>query len=97
MELNRIIHEPVRLRIMALLSGVAAADFNFLQKTLGLSKGNLSAHADRLARAGYVEIEKSFSGKIPHTEYSLTVTGRESLRQYWASLDAIRAGGASGR
>ena len=92
MDLNRIIHEPVRLRIMALLSGVASADFSFLQKTLGLSKGNLSAHADRLGRAGYLEIEKSFNGKIPHTEYRLTDAGREALDEYWVGLDAIRGG-----
>ena len=90
-ELDRIIHEPVRLRIMAILSGVAGADFNFMLTTLGLSKGNLASHIDKLERAGYVEVNKSFNGKIPRTEYSLTASGREALTQYWASLDRIRA------
>src|SRR4051812_44065633 len=54
-ELDRVIHEPARLRIMTVLSGVADADFNFLLSALGLTKGNLSTHAERLERVGYVE------------------------------------------
>lgn len=90
-ELDRVIHEPVRLRILTLLSGVATADFNFLLNTLALSKGNLSAHMDRLESAGYVEITKSFNGRIPHTDYRLTEAGRQGLTGYWAALDQIRA------
>jgi DNA-binding transcriptional ArsR family regulator len=90
-ELDRIIHEPVRLRIMAVLSGVDRADFKFLLSTLGLSKGNLASHVDKLERAGYVEVHKSFQGKMPHTEYRLTATGRSALEGYWTALDAIRA------
>ncbi len=89
-ELDRIIHEPTRLRLLMILSGVDIADFNFLKSTLGLTKGNISSHFERLERAGYVEIIKSFNGKIPHTEYKLTKEGREGLAQYWASLDEIR-------
>jgi DNA-binding PadR family transcriptional regulator len=59
---------------------------------LGLSKGNLSAHVDRLESARYVEVLKSFNGKIPHTEYRLTEAAREALTDYWAALDQIRAG-----
>ena len=66
-DLDRAIHEPARLRILMILSGVDLADFNFLLSTLGLSKGNLSSHVDRLESAGYVEVRKSFNGKIPHT------------------------------
>ena len=91
-ELDRVIHEPVRLRIMAILSGVDRADFKFMLSTLGLSKGNLACHVDKLERAGYVEVHKSFNGKMPHTEYRLTNTGRTALADYWAALDAIRAG-----
>jgi DNA-binding MarR family transcriptional regulator len=91
-ELDRIIHEPVRLRIMAILSGVDCADFKFMLSTLGLSKGNLASHVDKLERAGYVEVEKSFNGKLPHTEYRLTRAGRTALADYWAALDVIRAG-----
>jgi DNA-binding transcriptional ArsR family regulator len=89
-ELDRVIHEPVRLRIMAILSGVDRADFKFMLSTLGLSKGNLASHMDRLEQAGYVEIQKSFNGKMPHTEYRLTETGRIALTKYWTELDAIR-------
>jgi DNA-binding PadR family transcriptional regulator len=90
-ELDRTIHEPVRLRIVAILSGVDRADFNFMLTTLQLSKGNLACHIEKLERAGYVEIQKSFVGKLPHTEYRLTDTGRAALADYWAALDAIRA------
>jgi DNA-binding transcriptional ArsR family regulator len=90
-ELDRVIHEPVRLRIMAILSGVDRADFKFMLSTLGLSKGNLASHMDRLEQAGYVEIQKSFNGKMPHTEYCLTDAGKTALAKYWAELDAIRA------
>jgi DNA-binding transcriptional ArsR family regulator len=90
-DLDRIIHEPARLRILMILSGVDVVDFNFLLETLGLTKGNLSSHMDRLEKAGYVEVIKSFKGKIPHTEFRLTEVGRQALAAYWAGLDAIRA------
>lgn len=89
-ELDRTIHEPVRLRIMAILTGVDRADFNFMLSALALSKGNLACHIDKLERAGYVEVQKSFNGKVPHTEYQLTDVGRSALADYWAALDAIR-------
>lgn len=90
-ELDRVIHEPARLRIAAILSGVDRADFKFMLSTLGLSKGNLASHISKLEQAGYVEVQKSFNGKIPHTEYRLTDAGRIALAGYWAELDAIRA------
>ena len=96
MHLDRIIHEPARLRIMTILAGVASADFSFLRSTLQLTKGNLSSHMDRLERAGYVTITKSFSGKIPHTSYQLTEAGQTALNDYWARLDQIRDLSASG-
>ena len=88
-DLDRIIHEPVRLRIMMLLSGVDESDFNFLLTTLELTKGNLSSHMDRLEKAGYIKIIKSFNGKIPHTGYQLTKTGKNALSKYWAAIDEI--------
>ena len=91
-ELDRVIHEPVRLRIMAILSGVDRADFKFILSTLGLSKGNLASHVDKLEQAGYVEVQKSFNGKMPHTEYRMTDAGRAALADYWTALDDIRAG-----
>ena len=76
-DLDRTIHEPARLRILTVLSGVDEADFNFLLNTLGLTKGNLSSHIDRLEKAGYVNVVKSFNG-------------HEALEKYWSELDAIR-------
>ena len=93
-ELDPTIHQPARLRILMLLSGAESADFAFLQQTLGLSKGNLSAHADRLESAGYLEVRKSFNGRMPHTDYRLTDAGRRALADYWAALDRIRGGGS---
>lgn len=89
-ELDRTIHEPARLRILTLLTGVDEADFNFLLNTLGLTKGNLSSHMDKLEKAGYVTIVKSFNGRIPHTDFSITNDGRQALEKYWEELDAIR-------
>jgi DNA-binding transcriptional ArsR family regulator len=91
MELDRIIHEPVRLRIMATLGGVDTADFTFLVSTLGLSKGNLSSHMDTLESAGYVKVVKRFNGKITNTQYTLTPPGRKALEKHWATLDTLRA------
>lgn len=89
-ELDRLIHEPARLRILTILAGVEAADFNFLLNTLGLTKGNLSSHMDRLEKAGYVKVEKSFNGRVPHTEFQITAQGKEALEEYWRQLDSIR-------
>lgn len=92
-DLNRVVHEPARLRILTLLAGVDLVDFHFLLSTLGLTRGNLSSHMDRLERVGYVQVRKSFNGKIPHTDYRLTDRGREALSDYWAALDRIRGAG----
>lgn len=91
MELDRIIHEPVRLRIMATLGGVDTADFKFLVSTLGLSKGNLASHIEKLEGAGYVQVTKGFNGKITHTQYALTQKGRKALEEHWRTLDKLRA------
>ena len=91
-ELDPHVHQPTRLRILMVLSGVDSADFNFLLNTLGLTKGNLSSHMSRLEEAGYVEVTKSFNGKVPNTAYSLTRRGRSSLDEYWRAIDEIRHG-----
>jgi len=91
-ELDAHIHQPTRLRILMLLSGVDGADFAFVLNTLGLTKGNLSSHMSRLEEAGYVEVTKSFDGRIPNTAYSLTRKGRSSLDEYWRAIDDIRHG-----
>ena len=91
-ELDAHVHQPTRLRILMLLSGVDSADFNFLLNTLGTTKGNLSSHMARLEEAAYVKITKSFNGKIPNTSYSLTRRGRSCLEGYWRAIDEIRRG-----
>jgi len=81
-ELDRLIHEPARLLIVSILSAAASADFLFLQRETGLTKGNLSAHLSKLEAAGYVKIEKTFKGKLPLTVCRLTPTGQKALTQY---------------
>jgi len=89
-DLDRLIHEPARLRILTILSGVDVGDFNFLLNTLGLTKGNLSSHMDKLDKAGYVTVSKTFNGRVPHTDFRITAEGREALAEYWSALDEIR-------
>ncbi len=81
-DLDRIIHEPARLLIVTILSGVVSADFLFLQRETGLTKGNLSAHLSKLEEAGYVKIEKTFKGKLPLTVCKLVVPGQKALAKY---------------
>ena len=85
-ELDRLIHEPARLLIVTILASVASADFLFLQRETGLTKGNLSAHLSKLEEAGYVKIEKTFKGKLPLTVCKLTATGQKALTQYRKQL-----------
>ena len=75
-ELDRMIHEPARLAVMALLYSAEEADFLFLLRESGLTKGNLQSHLARLEEGGYIAIEKGFFGKIPHTVCKLTPAGR---------------------
>ena len=88
-ELDRLIHEPARLLIVAILSSVESADFLFLQHETGLTKGNLSAQLSRLEDAGYVKIEKTFKGKLPLTICKLTTAGKKALTQYRQRLRAF--------
>jgi len=89
-DVDRVIHEPARLRILTALSGVDVADFQFLLSLIGLTKGNLASHMDKLERSGYVRVDKSFRGKFPHTDYRLTPEGRKALQDYWRTVDEIR-------
>jgi DNA-binding transcriptional ArsR family regulator len=81
-EIDRLIHEPARLMVVALLSKVKEADFRYLYQTTGLSKGNLSVHLSKLEEAGYIAIEKTFRGKYPLTICRLTEQGRKVLGNY---------------
>lgn len=96
-ELDRVIHEPARLLIVALLAGVKEADFLWLLNESGLTKGNLSSHLAKLEEAGYVEIEKTFRGKIPLTMARLTRTGAKAFSDYRRSMNGLlaKSGGAS--
>jgi len=81
-EVDRIIHEPARAAIMAVLYGVDSADFKFLLESTHLTKGNLSVHARKLQAANYLTIEKSFLNNYPHTRYRMTKTGKAAFRAY---------------
>lgn len=84
--LDRVIHEPGRLMIASLLSGVERADFLFLLNETGMNKGTLSSHLSRLEEAGYVEITKGYRGKIPQTLLRLTPAGRKAFEGYRRAL-----------
>lgn len=79
---DRLIHQPSRLAIMALLAGCESADFTYLQQATALNKGTLSKHLSYLEDAGYIEITKSFKGKYPHTSAALTPAGRRAFKTY---------------
>ena len=88
-EIDRNIHEPARLMIVATLSAVEEADFLYLLQSTGLTKGNLSSHLARLEEVGYVRIEKTFVGKITRTLCELTEEGREALEEYRKQMKAV--------
>jgi DNA-binding MarR family transcriptional regulator len=90
--LDRLIHEPARLAIMTALSASNGADFLFLQRLTGLTKGNLSSHLSKLEGAGLVKIRKSFIGKTPNTFVSLTKAGRAAIEEHWERLERLRNG-----
>lgn len=81
-ELDRLIHQPARLSIMANLYVVDEADFVYLSRQTGLTAGNISSHTARLEDAGYVTISKTFAGKRPRTVYVLTKLGRAAFDTY---------------
>jgi DNA-binding MarR family transcriptional regulator len=89
--LDRLIHEPNRLALLTVLSSTQDADFVFLQRTLGLTNGNLSSHLSKLEEAGLVTVHKSFVGRKPHTSVSLTDVGRTRIRAHWEQLDRLKS------
>jgi len=80
--IDKIIHEPARLNIMAYLYVVESADFLFLIRQTGLTFGNLSSHISKLEDAGYIKVVKEFIGKKPHTMIKLTKKGRDTFEEY---------------
>lgn len=79
---DRLIHEPSRLAIVAVLSSCESADFTYLLNATDLSKGNLSSHLKKLKDGGYIEITKSFKGNYPNTSCKLTTGGRRAFNKY---------------
>lgn len=85
-DLDRTIHEPARLMLMAFLYVVEAGDYTYLMSETGLTWGNLSVHLSKLEAAGYIEIRKGYKGKKPHTMAQLTPAGRAAFLAYRQSL-----------
>jgi len=85
-DVDRLIHEPSRSVILAVLSVVQSADFLYLQRETGLTKGNLTVHLSKLEDAGYIHIEKTYRGKLPLTLCSLTEEGKSAFENYRTQL-----------
>ncbi len=88
-EIDRMVNEPARLAILTALYELKEADFTFLNRITGLTRGNLSAHLNKLEEAGYVEIEKTFIGKRPTTIIRITTEGRKALEEYLRTIRKV--------
>ena len=88
-ELDRLIHERLRLGIVSALAVNDVLSFSDLKKLMHTTDGNLSVHARKLEEAGYVECTKGFEGRVPRTEYRLTVLGRQALERYLDHMEAL--------
>jgi len=89
LELDRVIHERLRLGIVSALAANAALSFTELRALLGTTDGNLSVHARKLEEAGYVTCTKTFDGRVPRTEFALTAAGRRALERYLDHMEAL--------
>ncbi len=85
-EIDRMIHEPGRLILVALLFAVEKADFTYLLHETGMNKGTLSSHLARLEEAGYVDVTKTYRGKVPQTLLRLSAAGRKAFEGYRRTL-----------
>ena len=88
-ELDRLIHERIRLGIVSALAVNRSLTFNELKALLKTTDGNLSVHARRLEEADYIVCNKSFDGRLPKTEYRLTASGRKALERYLNHMEAL--------
>ncbi len=88
-ELDKLIHERMRLGIISALAANASLTFNDLKNLLQTTDGNISVHARKLEEAGYLTCEKSFEGRIPKTEYRITKAGRDALAKYLNHMEAL--------
>lgn len=91
-EIDKLVHEPARLMILATLNAVESADFLFVERQTGLTRGNLSSHLSKLEAAGYVEITKEFVDKIPRTLLRITDQGRAALLDYTNNMKHVLDG-----
>ena len=89
LDVDRLIHERVRLAIVSSLAVNEALSFNELKDLLDTTDGNLSVHARKLEEAGYIACNKRFEGRVPRTEYSITVTGRTALQGYLGHMETL--------
>ena len=88
-QIDRLIHERLRLGIVSALAANTSLTFNDLKRLLETTDGNLSVHARKLEEAGYVACSKSFEGRMPKTEYALTDMGRKALEKYLNHMEAL--------
>ncbi len=88
-ELDRLIHERMRLGIISALAVNPSLSFNDLKRLLKTTDGNLSVHGRKLEEAGYIVCSKFFEGRIPHTEYRLTATGKKALDEYLIQMEEL--------
>ena len=88
-ELDRLIHERIRLGIVSALATNDSLSFNDLKRVLKTTDGNLSVHARKLEEAQYIACEKSFDGRVPRTEFRLTAAGRRALEKYVSHMESI--------
>jgi DNA-binding transcriptional ArsR family regulator len=88
-DLDKLVHEPARLAVMALLYVIESADFTFVMNQTDLTWGNLSTHLSKLEEAGYIEVEKSFKGKRPNTSLRLTRQGRTAFHEYVKKMKKV--------
>ena len=88
-DLDRTIHSPARLMILAMLSVVESVDFTYLLTQTGLTRGNLSSHLGKLEEAGYIQVTKEFVERVPRTLIRLTETGREAIQTYRDTMHQV--------
>jgi DNA-binding transcriptional ArsR family regulator len=88
-EIDRMIHERLRLGIISALAGHESLTFNELKHAVKTTDGNLSVHARKLEEAGYISCSKSFEGRTPKTEFSLSPAGRRALERYLDHMEAL--------
>lgn len=84
--LDPLLHSELRLAVVSILIGVESADFSYLKEQTGATSGNLSVQIDKLSQAGYLEVEKTFRGKMPRTVLRITNQGREAFVRYVEAL-----------